>query len=76
MRAPRLLAGIAFLAGSIALGTDAVTAQVSGNDPRIDVMDGCLPGDPAWDQTGGCTLKPHHGDCCIHPWMRATIRVE
>lgn len=62
MRAPRLPAGTAFLAGCLTFCTYAVTAQVNGNDNRIDIVDDCLPGDPAWDPTGGCTLKPHQGD--------------
>ncbi|MGD9902171.1 MAG: hypothetical protein AB7U83_01780 [Vicinamibacterales bacterium] len=62
MRALRLLAGVTTLAAGLALGSYAVTAQVNGNDNRISVMDDCLPGDPAWDPTGGCTLKPHQGD--------------
>jgi plastocyanin len=45
-----------------AFGSLAVTAQVNGNDNRIAVIDECLPGDPDWDPTGGCTLKPHEGD--------------
>ncbi len=49
-------------AGMMALGSAAMTAQVNGNDNRIAVMDDCKPGDPAWDPTGGCTLKPHQGD--------------
>jgi plastocyanin len=38
------------------------TAQVDGEDSNISVMDDCLPGDPAWNPTGGCGLKPHQGD--------------
>lgn len=53
---------LALLAGFVALGNYAVTAQVKGNDNNISVMDDCLPGDPAWNPTGGCTLKPHEGD--------------
>jgi plastocyanin len=37
-------------------------AQVDGNDNNIAIMDDCLPGDPGWNPTGGCTLKPHEGD--------------
>jgi plastocyanin len=36
--------------------------QVNGNDSNISVTDDCLPGDPGWNPTGGCTLKPHQGD--------------
>lgn len=52
----------ALLAGFVALGSYAVSAQVNSNDNNIAVMDDCLPGDPAWNPTGGCTLKPHQGD--------------
>jgi hypothetical protein len=51
------VAGILWLA----VNTVAV-AQVDGNDNNISVMDDCLPGDPGWNPTGGCTLKPHQGD--------------
>ena len=46
----------------VAVGNYAVTAQVNGNDNNISVMDDCLPGDPDWNPTGGCTLKAHQGD--------------
>lgn len=52
----------ALVMGCAAFATLAVTAQVNSNDNRIDIVDDCLPGDPAWDPTGGCTLKPHQGD--------------
>lgn len=39
-----------------------LNAQVNSNDNRVSMMDNCLPGDAAWDPTGGCTLKPHQGD--------------
>jgi plastocyanin len=51
-----LLIGFWAIANLIAL------AQVAGNDNNISVVDTCLPGDPAWNPTGGCTLKPHEGD--------------
>jgi plastocyanin len=44
------------------IGDFIATAQVDGNDSNIAVMDDCLPGDPAWNPTGGCGLKPHQGD--------------
>jgi len=50
------------LVGLWAIGNLIAVAQVDGNDNNIAVMDDCLPGDPAWDPTGGCTLKPHQGD--------------
>ena len=45
-----------------AIGDFVATAQVDGNDSNISVMDDCLPGDPGWNPTGGCGLKPHQGD--------------
>jgi plastocyanin len=63
MRAVRVaVAVLALLAGYWAAGTFSITAQVNGNDNRISVMDDCLPGDPGWNPTGGCTLFPHQGD--------------
>lgn len=44
------------------IGHTIAVAQVDGNDNNIAVMDDCLPGDPAWNPTGGCALKPHQGD--------------
>jgi hypothetical protein len=43
-------------------GRLSVDAQVNSNDNRIAIMDDCLPGDPDWNPTGGCTLKAHQGD--------------
>jgi len=53
---------LTLLVGFWAIGNFIVTAQVDGNDNNIAVVDDCLPGDPAWDPTGGCTLRPHQGD--------------
>lgn len=39
-----------------------VQAQSEANDNNVAVLDDCLPGDPAWNPTGGCTLKNHEGD--------------
>lgn len=50
------------IVGLASLGNYVLTAQVNGNDNRISVMDDCLPGDPGWNPTGGCALKPHQGD--------------
>lgn len=44
------------------VGTFKAVAQVDGNDNNVAVMDDCLPGDPGWNPTGGCALKPHQGD--------------
>ena len=51
-----LLVGFWLIANLVA------SAQVAGNDNNISIVDDCLPGDKAWDPTGGCTLKPHEGD--------------
>ena len=53
---------LAAVATFVAVGNYAVTAQGNGNDNNIPAMDDCLPGDPGWDPTGGCTLNPHQGD--------------
>jgi plastocyanin len=53
---------LALLVGYWASGAFSATAQVNGNDNRISIMDDCLPGDPGWNPTGGCTLFPHQGD--------------
>ncbi len=58
----RIGLALAAVATFVAVGNYAVTAQGNGNDNNISVMDECLPGDPDWDPTGGCTLKPHQGD--------------
>ena len=51
------------LLGSLwVIGHVVARAQVDSYDNNISVMDDCLPGDPAWDPTGGCGLKPHQGD--------------
>src|SRR4029453_11967083 len=44
------------------IGHFVAIAQVGGNDNNIAVVDDCLPGDPGWNPTGGCTLKPQQGD--------------
>jgi plastocyanin len=53
---------LALLVSCWAVGNLVVRAQVAGNDNNIAIMDNCLPGDPGWNPTGGCTLKPHQGD--------------
>jgi plastocyanin len=58
----RIGLALASIAAIAAFGSLAVTAQVNGNDSKIDIMDDCAPGDPAWSGTGGCNLKPHQGD--------------
>jgi plastocyanin len=59
---PKLVAALALAGCLVGLTSFIGTAQVNGNDNNISVMDDCLPGDPLWDPTGGCTLKPHQGD--------------
>lgn len=59
---PKLLVASVLCASIVGVASFIATAQVNGNDNNIAVMDDCLPGDPAWDPTGGCTLKPHQGD--------------
>lgn len=49
-------------AGVWVIRTPVANAQVDGKDINILVMDDCLPDDPGWDDTGGCTLKRHQGD--------------
>lgn len=62
MKVARLVAVALVLLVVWAVGTFTAVAQVNGNDNRIAVMDDCLPGDPGWNPTGGCTLLPHQGD--------------
>lgn len=57
-----LTLGVALLVGSLAIGDFGAAAQVPGADNNIVMLDNCLPGDPGWDPTGGCTLRPHQGD--------------
>src|SRR5262245_32666915 len=40
--------------------TDRVMASSKSNN--IALVDDCLPGDPGWNPTGGCLLKPSEGD--------------
>jgi plastocyanin len=58
----RIGLALASIAALAAFGSFAVTAQVNGNDNKIDIMDDCAPGDATWAPTGGCNLKPHQGD--------------
>lgn len=58
----RLITTAAVMIGFTMVADYITSAQVKGNDNHISVMDDCLPGDPAWDPTGGCTLKAHEGD--------------
>ena len=58
----KVIPAAAVVLGVAALGNYIATAQVNGNDNHIAVMDDCLPGDSAWDPTGGWAVKPHQGD--------------
>jgi len=44
------------------IGNTIAVAQVDGNDNNVSVIDDCLPGDPAWNPTGGCAIRSHQGD--------------
>jgi hypothetical protein len=39
-----------------------LSAQVPSRNNTIVLMDNCLPGDPGWDPSGGCSQKPNLGD--------------
>jgi plastocyanin len=54
--------GTASLLALWTIGHTIAVAQVDGNDNNIAVMDDCLPGDPGWNPTGGCTLRSQQGD--------------
>jgi hypothetical protein len=57
-------AGLAFalLVSFFGYGHFDAAAQVDSKDANIAVVDDCLPGDPGWNPTGGCTLRPQQGD--------------
>jgi hypothetical protein len=54
------------IAVTLALGVwasgDVVGLADGLTDHTIKILDNCLPGDPGWDPTGGCTLKEQEGD--------------
>jgi hypothetical protein len=54
--------GALFLLVSYTVTDFQLSAQVSSNDNNISMMDNCLPGDPGWNPSGGCTQKPQAGD--------------
>lgn len=57
------LALTVLLAAMAIEGRHTLSAQVTGNDNTIIMMDDCLPGDSGYSaSTGGCQLKPHEGD--------------
>jgi plastocyanin len=64
MRATARVAAVilALVVGYWAAGALNALAQVRNQDNRISVMDNCLPGDAAWNPTGGCAQDPQHGD--------------
>jgi hypothetical protein len=55
--------GLALLGGIWVAGNlNSATAQVTSANNTIVIMDNCLPGDPGWNPTGGCTQKETLGD--------------
>lgn len=75
-----LKAGVAtaVVVGVVAIGGYIALADDNRNDNRILVLDECLPGDPGWDPTGGCTLKPHQGDVSFAEFgalLRSTLTI-
>ena len=60
--------GVLTLGILLSLGTAvnfAVLAENDGHndeDSNVAIIDKCDPADPAWNPTGGCTLKPMQGD--------------
>lgn len=48
-----LLVGVGALVASAALADE----KKGGKDGSVRVLDDCDPNDPAWEPTGGCTLK-------------------
>ena len=75
-----LKAGVAaaVVVGVVALGGYIALADDNRNNNQIHVLDECLPGDPGWDPTGGCTLKPHQGDVSFAEFgalLRSTLTI-
>jgi hypothetical protein len=55
--------GLALLGGIWVAGNlNSATAQVTSANESIVMMDNCLPGDPGWNPTGGCSQKENLGD--------------
>jgi hypothetical protein len=50
---------VALLIGAWAVGTSVAVAneKKDENKGKVRVLDDCDPTDPAWDETGGCTLE-------------------
>jgi plastocyanin len=40
----------------------SLSAQVTSSNNTIIMMDNCLPGDPGWSPSGGCSQRPNLGD--------------
>jgi plastocyanin len=58
-----IAATLGLLAGAWVLSHPGKIAQASPKrGENITMLDDCLPGDPGWTPTGGCTLKPNQGD--------------
>ena len=53
---------LAFVIFSVLSLSRPVVAQGNSNDNRISILDDCLPGDPGWTPSGGCSLAPHQGE--------------
>ena len=62
MRRRRTAVVVLTLALGVWASGDAVGIAQGLKDHRIAILDNCLPGDPGWDPTGGCTLKAKEGD--------------
>ena len=53
---------LALFVGVWAVGDLRAVPEVKGDGHTIQIVDNCLPGDPGWNPTGGCALKPEQGD--------------
>jgi hypothetical protein len=48
---------VALLVGAWAMGAAAAMADENRDGKKVRVRDDCDPNDPAWEPTGGCTLR-------------------
>jgi plastocyanin len=63
MRIVRISAlGVILLICLSVYGHFGLSAQVTSSNDTIVIMDNCLPGDPGWNPSGGCSQKPTLGD--------------
>jgi plastocyanin len=58
----RLLLILAALVSSVMAQSPFGQTIARPNENKISMLDDCDPTDPAWDPTGGCTLKVKDGD--------------